>query len=125
VCRPVYRGEEPVATSRYRLDEAGILGSVPQGVPKPADGSVEAVIEIDKRIRWPQTGPELVASDHLAGSFQQEGKNLKGLFLKSYSRSVTAQLAGSQINLEDSELDHSCPVAAGYFHFRSVQFPEV
>src|ERR1700730_17739841 len=100
-----------------------MLGAVAERVPEPADRSIETVVEIDKRVCRPQTGPELVASDDLARSFQQESENLEGLFLKPYPGSITAQFASPQIDFEDSELDHPRPVTAGHLHTRSCPVP--
>ena len=64
------------------------------------------MIEIDERIRRPESLLELLTRDDFAGSFQQRKKNLEGLFLKPDARSVAAQLAGAQVHFKGSEADH-------------------
>jgi hypothetical protein len=46
------------------------------------------VLEIDERIRRPHQSPEFVAGDEIAGPLQQDGENLKWLFLESYFNAI-------------------------------------
>ena len=95
--------DEAVTTSGHCLDEARTLGGITQRLADLVDGFVEPVIEVDERIRGPQSAPELVAGHQLARPGQQHREHLKRLLLKPDPRTALPQLASPKIGLEDPE----------------------
>jgi hypothetical protein len=80
--RSVDRGKKAVASARESFDKAGIFGGVAESVPKSFYCSVKAMVEVYKRVDGPKAGLQLLASDDLAGAFQEESQNLEGLVLE-------------------------------------------
>jgi hypothetical protein len=78
----VDRGEEAVAPASHGGYEPGILGGVAQRIPEPADGGVEAMVEVDEGVCRPEPFAHLLASDYLAGTIEQHCENLEWLFLE-------------------------------------------
>ena len=70
--------DEPIAAPRECLDEARVIRGVGQRFAQPLDGGVHPVVEVDERVVRPEPLPQLVASDQLAGAFQQALENLSG-----------------------------------------------
>ena len=112
------RGDEPVTPAREGLDVAGGLGRVAQGLPQLPHGRVEAVVEVNERIRGPELVPQLFSAHHLARALQEQGQQSKRLILEPDLDSLPAQLAGPKIDLKgpeaedpprDSELRHGAP----------------
>jgi hypothetical protein len=63
--------EEAVATSSHGLYKTRAIGGVSEGFPKFVDCFVEPVIEIHERVRGPELFLQFLASDNLAGVFNQ------------------------------------------------------
>ena len=109
---PADRHQKAVTPPGDGLNKTRVLRAVSQCVPKPADGGIEAVIEIDKSVGGPQTGPQLVPRDHLAGPFQQQGQNLERLFLQFDSGAVAPKFSRPQDRLRrlqtGSSASHCC-----------------
>jgi hypothetical protein len=82
--RSADRDKEAVAPARESFHKAGIFSGVAESVPKSFDCSIEAVVEVYKRLRGPKTGLQVLASNDLAGPLQEKGQNLKGLVLESH-----------------------------------------
>jgi hypothetical protein len=82
--RLVDRSNESVSPARESFHKAGIFGGVAESVPKSFDCSVQAVVEIYKRVGGPKPGLQFLASDDLAGALEEEGQNLKWLVLESH-----------------------------------------
>jgi len=78
----MYRSQKPISPAGNGLNKARILSAVAQGVPESADGCVEAVVEVDKGVCGPQPALQLFPGNYLSRSFQQQGKDLEGLFLQ-------------------------------------------
>jgi hypothetical protein len=53
-----------------RLDEPRHIGFVAEGRPQPANSGVQTVLVVHEGPVRPETGPKLLASDHLSGSFE-------------------------------------------------------
>src|SRR5579862_3275683 len=115
-CWSMYWREKPVAAAGDGLNITRILGAVPQGVPEPADGGVETMIEVDESVGGPQPALQFMPADHLSRPREQQSENLEGLFLQFYPGAVSAEFSGLLIDLEDPKLDHSAAIAAHYPH---------
>jgi hypothetical protein len=75
-------------------------------VQRPAhlsDRSVQAAVEIDKRVGGPKRPPQFLPRHDLARMFEQHRQDLKRLLVKLDSAAVPVQLTGTQIGFEDSE----------------------
>ena len=68
------RNHEPIATPAYRFNKSGIFSRVCEGVSQFADCRRQAVIKVDKSVGGPQSSAKLLASDHLACRFQENGQ---------------------------------------------------
>lgn len=77
----LHRGEEAVPATWKGFDEARIRGAVPKSIAELVDSGVEAVIEIDERVGWPEPLAEFFASHNVPGTFEQRGQNPERLFL--------------------------------------------
>ena len=86
----MYRCHKPISPAGDGLDKTGILSAVAQGVPEPADGRIETVVEVDKGVCGPQPALQLFPRNHFSRSFEQQGKNLEGLFLQFYPGAVAS-----------------------------------
>src|SRR5205809_7946068 len=99
------RGDEPVTPAREGLDVTGGLGRVAQGLPQLPHGRVEAVVEVDERIRWPELVPQLLSGHHLARTLQEQGQQAKRLILQTDLQSLPAQLPGGEVDFEGPEAE--------------------
>ena len=59
--------DEAIAPPRKGFDETRLVGVVAQSVPQLFDGGVQAVVEVHKSIRGPESFLELFPGDNLAG----------------------------------------------------------
>ena len=75
--------DESVASARHGFDEAGLVRGILQRLAQAVDRFIQALIEIDKGVGWPQLLHQLVASNQLAGAIEQCGEDVKRLFLNS------------------------------------------
>src|SRR5438067_2370311 len=80
---PIHRHLQTVATARHRFHVLGLLRGVLQRQPYFLDGGIDAVVELDNRVIWPELTPDLLARHHLTGMFKQHLKNLEGLLVKA------------------------------------------
>jgi len=63
------------------------------------------VVEVHEGVGRPKPSLEVLSRHQLAGAFQQHSKDLEGLLLKLNPQATFANLAGAEVNLEDSEAD--------------------
>jgi hypothetical protein len=71
-----------------------------ESVAEPIDGGVEAMLKIDKRVRRPEQGAELLASDQVARVVEEHLKDLKGLSGNADALPVAEQFLGQKIGLK-------------------------
>jgi hypothetical protein len=67
---------------------------------------VKAVVEIDKRVGWPDFRAKFFTSHEIAGTLQQRCKHLEGLALQTQLYPPFPQLAGAGIKLKNIEAQH-------------------
>src|SRR5438034_2270355 len=99
------RGDEPVTPAREGLDVTGAFGRVAQGFPQLPYGRVEAVVEVDERVRGPELVPQLLSGHHLARTLQEQGQQAKRLILQTDLASLPAQLSGREVDFEGPEAE--------------------
>lgn len=75
-------GDEAIAVTGKRFNEARIVRRVIKGFAQPHDRSVQAVIKIDEGIIGPKSLAKFFARDDFASLFQQNCENPARLFLK-------------------------------------------
>ena len=97
--------DESVAAAGQRLDEPRHIGRVPERISQPANRGIQAVLEVDECLGRPQSLPQLLAGNELAGTIQQRLEHLKRLFGKTDPDAALPQLAGPQIQLERAKAD--------------------
>jgi hypothetical protein len=66
-------GDEAVAASACRGDEAGILGGVVQRSAEFVDRDIEAVIEVDEGIGGPEACAKLFTTNDFPRPLQKDG----------------------------------------------------
>ena len=74
-------GDESITAPGHRLDESGRRGRVAEQLPEFVDDDVEAGVEVDKRLAWPERLLKRLARDQLAGPRHQHAENLPRLLL--------------------------------------------
>src|SRR3954453_2056479 len=65
------RGQKTVTSARNGLHESGLFGRVAQGIAEAPDCGVQAVVEIDKSVGWPESLAYLFARHDLSRTFQK------------------------------------------------------
>ena len=73
--------DEAITPLGHGFDEAWLLGGITQGLAQPGDGAVQAMIEVNKRVRGPQVLAQFIPRDHFPGPLQQQRQNTQWLFL--------------------------------------------
>jgi uncharacterized protein YggE len=63
--------EQSIAAAWNGFDESRRVRRIVQRLAQSTDSGVQPMIEVDKRSVGPEPVPELFATDHLAGSFEQ------------------------------------------------------
>jgi len=63
------------------------------------------VVEINEGVGGPKLFLKLLASDNLAGMFEERGEHLERLLLKADSQAMLAQFASSKVQFENSEAE--------------------
>jgi len=110
-------GDESVATTRHRLDEPRCIRRVSERIAQPANGGIQAVFKVDECFRRPQSLPQLLPCDELAGTLEQRLENLKRLIGQVDPDAALPQLTRAQVQLERAEADQSIQSSA---HCRSL-----
>src|SRR6516162_8573945 len=80
-----------VTTPRNGLHVPWCVRGIIQHLPNPGDCVIQPVIEINEGIGRPQLGMQFFTGDHLAGTFDQYGQDLKGLSRKPQPHPVFTQ----------------------------------
>src|SRR5439155_10567918 len=88
-----------------RFDEPRAVGAVAQRPAQTLDRRVQAVFEVDKGSLRPQLLTELVAGQHVAGTFEQHGQHLERLVLQAEPHAVLSELTRADVELESSEAE--------------------
>jgi len=107
-------GDEPVAATRYGLDEARRGALVAERRAELADGEPDDVLR-DRDVS-PDRVEELLLRHQLAWSLHEMLEDGEGLRPQRHGHPVPAELAGAQIELEGGKIDdrewHPCPGSA-------------
>jgi hypothetical protein len=106
--------DESVAAAGDGLHEPRTRRGIVQHIADSVDRFVDAVVEIHEGVGGPQTVAKLFPGHGLTRPFEQHRQKLKRLLLQSYRHAMFAQLAGSQINLEDAELQPGWSAGVGH-----------
>src|SRR5260370_27745255 len=72
---------------------------------KSFDGSVQPVLELHERITWPEPVSELISTDQVPRTLEQDGQNVQRLALHLDLVSLLAKLTRSEIEFETLEMD--------------------
>jgi hypothetical protein len=84
----------------FRLDESRTRRKIPYRITYLPDGDVEAVVEVDERIVWPEFPPELLTGDELTMARHEHPENLPRLVLQADSSPRFPQITRRRIELE-------------------------
>ena len=87
-----------------RLDVARLRRGIAERASQPVEGTADAVIEIDECAIGPETLPEFLTGDHLAGPLDQGNEELEGTLLELDADAVLAELARTGLYREFPEL---------------------
>src|ERR1051325_2773282 len=72
----LYGSDETVAALGPCLQEAGIAGGVAENIAHLIDGCVQAVIEINECVLWPEACAQFFARHHLVRAFEESNQHL-------------------------------------------------
>ena len=98
------RAREPGrAAARDGLDEPWIFSRVPERLPQLCNRSIQAALELDKRVFRPERGTKSLARHHLAGAREQQTKNTVGLVLQLDPNAALPQFRSLSIQFEAAE----------------------
>src|SRR5882762_7056569 len=89
-----------IAPARKGFYESRTLGRISKNFAQPHYRIVQSMIKINKRIAQPEPIPQLLARNHIARLFQENGENLERLLGHLESQAVLANFAGSQVNFK-------------------------
>jgi hypothetical protein len=97
---PRHGSEKPVPTAGKSFNKPGIFRGIAQGVAEAFDGSIEAVIEINEGIGWPEFGAEFFAGNKFTGPGQEKRQDLERLFLQPDFGAVPAKFPDAEVSLK-------------------------
>src|SRR5580765_8305173 len=100
------RNKQPIPAARNRLDESRRVRRILQGLTQSADRGVQPMIEVDERPFGPEPEPELFATDHFTGPFEQGGQEGKRLVGEQVRAAFAPQLSRLGVELKWSEAEH-------------------
>ena len=109
--RLAHFGDQPVAALRHGFDVARSVRGVAQRVAQFSHGAIETGLEIDERVRRPESLSQIVAAYQLIAMFEQEKKNLQRLLGETALLAVAAQF--SRFGVEHEVADQKTS-ASGY-----------
>ena len=101
--RRAHRGDEPVPPPLQRLDEARVVGLVPQRHAQPVDGAVQPAVEVDEGLVGPEPLPERLARHGRAARVEQGLQDPQRLLLQTHPQALPPELAGTPVQLENAE----------------------
>ena len=78
----VDRSNEAIPTSSECLNEYGGISRIAQRVAQSFDGCIQAMIEVDERVRRPELDAQFLSAYHFSRSLQQGNQELKWLLLE-------------------------------------------
>jgi hypothetical protein len=78
-------------------------------------GSERRGFEVHEGVCRPELQAQLVARHQFSRPREQQGQNLKRLFLKLDAQAVLAQLSCASIRLKDTEADDLCQAADRFY----------
>src|SRR5437899_4068618 len=93
------------------LDVAWVFGGIAQRDAQTIGSCIEPVVEINEDVRGPQPVLQLLASDHIAGTFDQSLQYLQRLSLQPELDAMLPQLARAHVELEDAESQDPARIA--------------
>jgi hypothetical protein len=102
----IKRNQKPIAPLRQSLDEARLVGRVPQRLPEPHDGGTDSGFELHDCSVWPEFLLHFFPCDYLTRSLEQHLENLNGLVGNLDSDPVLAQFPCPQVHLESFEVNN-------------------
>jgi hypothetical protein len=99
-CRLGEWSDEPIAPPGERLDKSRHIGRIPERITQPANGSIQAVLEINERVRRPQSLSQFFAGNEPSRTIEKRPEKLKWLFGEVDPDASLPKLARTQIQLE-------------------------
>ena len=106
---------EAVTELGQSFDVARLIGVIFQRFAQLFDGSVDAVLEVNKSVGGPQSVAEFFPRYQFAGMFEQDGQNLERHFLELDLAAVMAQFVGGEVGFEGAETGMTS-LCGGYLH---------
>src|SRR5687767_10203346 len=100
---PRHRGDESISPPGQCFDVLRRVRGIAKRLPHLLDRGVQAVLEIDEGVRFPQAIPQFLARGNLAGMLEERGEDLPRLVLEPDTVSVTVQLTSGRVELERSK----------------------
>lgn len=101
---PVFSRYESIAFARYRVDKAGMVRIIAQGLADFADGGVDAVVGVDEDVFAPEAVDDCLARDHGTLAFGEQEKKFERNAFEFQSVAVTPQFEAFAVKLEFTEM---------------------
>ena len=103
---PVDRRDEPIASPRKCLDESRRSGRVPEDLPQPLDGRVQAVLEVHKGVVGPEFVSKRLPCDERAVLTDENRQQAERLIRQEHRvHTVPLELARTQVQDELPKAD--------------------
>jgi hypothetical protein len=103
--RRLDRPDETVSQSGKRFDPMRRLGRIAKNGTDPLYSVIQAMVEIDEGIRWPERFLQLFSRDQVALSGQQHLQHLERLARQLDANAVLAQFVGAQVRIEHPKMN--------------------
>ncbi|MCU1311515.1 MAG: hypothetical protein JWO20_2640 [Candidatus Angelobacter sp.] len=98
-------GYETVSTFGNSFNELRVGSGVAEDFADLVDGGIERVVEVNEGVGGPECGAQFFAANQFSGALQEEGEDLKRLFLQSQFHAAFAQLELAQVGFEWAEAE--------------------
>ena len=76
------------------------------GVAGRLNGAVQALVEVDKRLRTPQPEAQRFARNHLSGALQQRQQHLQRLLLNRQPHPILHKRMGARVHRKPTKPKH-------------------
>jgi hypothetical protein len=93
----------PVPFAADRLDEAGLIGIILQGLSEVADSGVDAGLGVDEDVLAPETVDDFLAGDDVGVFFGEKRQQLHRNTFELQHQTVAPQLEARAVELEFAE----------------------
>ena len=91
------RRDESIAESRHGFDKGGVIGRISERMSHLAHQRIEASVEIDDDLAWPQSRDHFFARDQQPVAGNQQDQQIEGATLEPDRFAAQAQHVGAKV----------------------------